>query len=454
MLQNAAPTCQLANFVASVRFEDLPPRVIDMARDLAIDWYGSCIAGGGARAVEALHRTCAALMPGQGPCTVLPTGEKAGIYVAAMLNAAACHVVEQDDVHNGSVFHPAAVVFPAVFAVAEARNLGGPAVIEAVVAGYETGIRVGEFLGRSHYVHFHTTATVGAIAAAAAVGRLLGLDTKQMLHAFGSAGTQAAGLWEFLADAADSKQLHTARASANGLFAAFSAAEGLTGASDIFGGTHGMGAALSQDAEPARLTEGLGQRWAICETSYKWHASCRHTHPAADALAEVMAREGLRADDIERVTAHVHRAAIDVLGAVIVPETVHQSKFSMGTVLGLVAVHGRAGVEEFDRLALACPDVAAFRDRVTMVHSPEVEAVYPRKWLGRVTVKTRDGRFLSGSTDDPKGDPGNPLTWNELLAKADGLIRYYRPQEAEARLVWLDRLTRLPQAPSLAELFR
>jgi 2-methylcitrate dehydratase PrpD len=453
MLQPAAPARQLATFAANIRFQDLPPEVVSMARDLAIDWFGSCVAGGGARAVQALHRTCAALMPGPGPCTILPWGEKVGIYTAAMLNAAACHVVEQDDVHNGSVFHPAAVVFPAAFAAAEARDLSGPAVIEAVVAGYETGIRVGEFLGRSHYVHFHTTATAGAIAAAAATGRLLQLDARQMLHAFGSAGTQAAGLWEFLADAADSKQLHTARASANGLFAAFAAAEGLTGASEIFDGPHGMGVALSQDADPARLTDGLGHRWAILETSYKWHASCRHTHPAADALAEVMGREGLQAGDIARVTAHVHRAAIDVLGAVDVPETVHQSKFSMGTVLGLVAVHGRAGVAEFDRLALTCPDVAAFRDRVTMEHSPEVEAIYPQKWLGRVTVETHDGRRLSGATDDPKGDPGNPLTWEEILAKAGDLIRYHLPQEAEARLVWLDRLSRLPQAESIARLF-
>lgn len=453
MLQPAAPARQLAGFAAGIRFDDLPPAVVAMARDLAVDWFGSCVAGGDARPVQAMRHACAALMPGGGSSTVLASGERTGIYVAAMLNAAACHVVEQDDVHNGSVFHPAAVVFPAVLAVAEARDLSGPAVIEAVVAGYETGIRVGEFLGRSHYVHFHTTATAGAIAAAAAVGRLLGLDENRILHAFGSAGTQAAGLWEFLTDAADSKQLHTARASANGLFAAFTAAEGMTGAADIFGGSHGMGVALSSDADPACLTAGLGQRWSICETSYKWHASCRHTHPAADALAEVMAREGLRAADITRVTAHVHRAAIDVLGAVDMPETVHQSKFSMGTVLGLVAVHGRAGVAEFDRLALTCPDVAAFRSRVQMVHSPEVEVAYPQKWLGRVTVETADGRSLAGATDDPKGDPGNPLDWDELLSKAENLIRYYRPEDAVVRLDWLDRLTRLPKVGNIARLF-
>src|SRR5690606_4871090 len=133
-------------------------------------------------------------------------------------------------VHNGSVFHPAAVVFPAAIAVAQALGRSGKELLEACVAGYEVGIRVGEFLGRSHYKVFHTTGTAGTLAAAATVGRLLKLNPEQMLDAFGSAGTQAAGLWQFLRDAADSKQLHTAKAAANGLTAAYLAHDGFTGA--------------------------------------------------------------------------------------------------------------------------------------------------------------------------------------------------------------------------------
>jgi hypothetical protein len=136
---------------------------------------------------------------------------------AALVNAAASHFVEQDDVHNGSVFHPAAVVIAPALAVAQSIGASGAQLLTAVVAGYEVGIRVGEFLGRSHYKTFHTTATAGTIAAAAAVGRLLDLTPQQMLHAFGSAGTQSAGVWEFLRDAADSKQLHCAHAAASGL---------------------------------------------------------------------------------------------------------------------------------------------------------------------------------------------------------------------------------------------
>jgi 2-methylcitrate dehydratase PrpD len=177
---------------------------------------------------------------------------------AAMVNAAASHVAEQDDVHNGSVFHPATVVFPPVLAVAQQQGRGGRDLLTAAVAGYEVGIRVGEFLGRSHYKVFHTTGTAGTIASAAATGRMLGLDAEKMLMAFGSAGTQAAGLWEFLRDAADSKQLHTAKAASDGLLAAYLAADGFTGARRILEGVQGMAAGMSTDADPARLTDRLG----------------------------------------------------------------------------------------------------------------------------------------------------------------------------------------------------
>ena len=165
-----------------------------------------------------------------------------------------------------------------------------------------------------------------------------------MLNAFGSAGTQAAGLWEFLRDAADSKQLHTAKAAADGLLSAYLAQHGFTGAKRIFDGPQGMAAGMSTDADPAKLVSQLGDRWALTETSFKFHACCRHTHPAADALLQVVNDHNLTHDDITRVTAHVHQAAIDVLSAVDIPQSVHQAKFSMGTVLALIAVFHRAGL--------------------------------------------------------------------------------------------------------------
>ena len=421
--ETAATTHPLAQFAATLRWSDIPPEVQRKAEDLLVDWFGSVLAGQSARPVRSITRFALSQGPALGACEVIGQSASTSPMMAAMANAAASHVAEQDDVHNGSVFHPAAVVFPPALAVAQSIGASGEQFMAACVAGYEVGIRVGEFLGRSHYKIFHTTGTAGTIAAAAAVGHLLELTPQQMQHAFGSAGTQAAGLWEFLRTAADSKQLHTAHAASAGLTAAYLAKDGFTGAQDIFTGPQGMAAGMSTDSNPGRLVDGLGTRWATPETSFKWHASCRHTHPAADALLQVMQQNQLKISDIAQVTCHVHQGAIDVLGPVVSPATVHQSKFSMGTVLAIAARFGHAGLTEFDEQFLA-PDTVTLRDKVRMVLDEEVDTAYPQRWIGKVTVQTVDGRTLHGRVDEPKGDPGNTLSREEIDGKALRLAAY------------------------------
>lgn len=420
---NHTPTAQLAAFAANLRFDAIPAPVVRKAEDLLVDWFGSAVAGKGSRPVETITSFVAGMGPNDGAAEVLINRRQSSAYFAAMANAAASHVAEQDDVHNGSVFHPATVVFPAALAMAQTLGSSGKALLTAAVAGYEVGIRVGEFLGRSHYKVFHTTGTAGTLAAAAAAGSLLGLTPAQMQHAFGSAGTQSAGLWEFLRTAADSKQLHTAHAAAAGLMSACLAQDGFTGAAQVLEGPQGMAAGMSSDADPAKLVDRLGTRWATAETSFKYHASCRHTHPAADALLQVMRAHDLKPADLARVVTHVHQGAIDVLGPVVNPATVHQSKFSMGTVLGLVARFGHAGLVEFDKHFQEDLTVE-LREKVVMELDAEVDAAYPRRWIGKVTVTTTDGRVLQGRVDEPKGDPGNTLSRDEITAKAQRLAAF------------------------------
>lgn len=437
------PTQELSEFVAALSYDDLPADTLTGIKPLFIDWLGSALAGAGTRPAAMFQDFARRMGPQSGPCTDFAGGPNTSAFFASMINAAASHVVEQDDLHNSSVLHPATVVFPALVAVAQQEGATGRRMLAAAVAGYEAGIRVGEFLGRSHYVHFHTTATAGTIAAAAAVANLLGLDADQTRHAFGTAGTKAAGLWEFLVDAADSKQIHTAAAASSGLMAAYAARDGITGARRIFDGAHGMGAAMSSDADPARLNAGLGSRWATLETSYKWHASCRHTHPAADALLQVTQEDSLDPARITAITARVHQAAIDVLGPVIAPTTIHQAKFSMATVLGLIAVHGKAGLTEFDAYALSDPAVLRFRDLVTMVLDPGIDAAYPAKWIGEVTVTLDDGSQHSARVETPKGDPGNPLTPEEIRAKATALAAYGGKEDPAVAQGWIAAIEHL-----------
>ena len=450
---NDSPSATLAAFAAGLRFDAIPPSVVSKTEDLLVDWFGSAIAGKGSRPVETITRFAESMGPTDGAAEVLVSRRRSSAYFAAMANAAASHVAEQDDVHNGSVFHPATVVFSAALAMAQTLGSSGKQLLAAAVAGYEVGIRVGEFLGRSHYKVFHTTGTAGTLAAAAAVGNLMGLNATQMLHAFGSAGTQSAGLWEFLRTAADSKQLHTAHAAAAGLMSACLAEGGFTGAAQILEGPQGLAAGMSTDADPAKLTDALGQRWATAETSFKYHASCRHTHPAADALLKVIQDHQLHAGDIAGVVTHVHQGAIDVLGPVLDPATVHQSKFSMGTVLALVARFGHAGLVEFDS-HFKDSATTDLRDRVTMVLDAEVDAAYPQRWIGKVTVTTNDGRVLMSRVDEPKGDPGNTLSREEITAKALRLASFSKgagPGEMQRAIDALWQVAAWPRVGALLD---
>lgn len=443
----------LAKFVADTTYQDIPHDVIDGMQRLCLDWFGSAISGKEFYPIDIFREYAKIMGPVIGKSTILGEEEKTSPYFAALVNGASGHLLEQDDLHNSSVFHPGTVVFPALFAAAEDLKASGEEILLAAVMGYEAGIRIGEFLGRSHYRIFHTTSTVGSISAAIAVGKLMNFDQKQVLNLIGNAATQSAGLWAFLEDAADSKQLHTAKANANGILAAYMTRAGLNGACNALEGIQGLGRGMSLDANPSAISDRLGERWASLETSFKYHASCRHTHPAGDALLVLMDRENIQHQEIESVITYVHQAAIDVLGSVICPSTVHQAKFSMGTVLGLLAVHGRAGLFEFKKHALNDENVLAFRDKVSMILDPEVDKFYPKQWQGKVKVKTNSGQTYEAFICYPKGDPENALSKEELENKFKQLIEFSGNKKLIANTdVIIDQLWRLNELKSIATL--
>lgn len=325
-------------------------------------------------------------------------------------------------------------------AAAQDNNLSGKELLLSSIVGYEAGLRIAESFGRTHYRTFHTTATAGTLGAALAVAKLLHLTPAQTVAALGSAGTQTAGLWEFMrSGAGDSKQLHCAHASANGLLSAYLARAGVVGALDVMEGQAGLLCGMGgSDVDASKLADGLGSRWAVLETSFKFHACCRHTHPAADALLDAVANANIRDPlrEVKKVVAHVHQGAIDVLGPVDAAGpvgTVHAAKFSMKTTLALIALRGSASLLDFEKYALHDPDVLEFRERVGMVIDPEVDGAYPKRWLGRVDIDLADGRVVKGICDEPKGDPGNTLTRPELEDKFARLVAYGGGSDAEAK---------------------
>lgn len=258
---------------------------------------------------------------------------------------------------------------------------------------------------------FHSTATGGVIGVAAAVGYLLKLDLDRMLSAIGTAGTQAAGLWQFLIDAAHSKQVHAAKACFDGIFAAYTARDRLLGPRDILEGPRGMGNAYGRGStKPEAIDQNLGQEFAVLSSSFKWHASCRHTHPSVDALLSLMHEHALKFEDIESVVSRTYRAALDVLGLSGRGETVHQSKFTMGFVLAVAARNGQAMITDFTEEGLHDSALRDFQNRVTMEYDADIDSKFPEEWQGTVIVTCKSGEKFTKSVEYLKGDPQIPLT--------------------------------------------
>ena len=409
---------ELAAFVTTTRKADLPSDVLTMARQSLLDWSGSAIRG----SVEPPARMFIDLAReegGQPRATALPGGWKTSVTWAARINAAASHTMEMDDLHPASVLHPGAPVIPAALAMGEALDSSGVELIEAIVVGYEIAIRAGEAAGRTHYDYWHTTATCGTFGAAMAAAKLLKLDSEQIIHALGAAGTQSAGLWVFLEDGAMSKQLHPAHAAAAGVVAAELARRGFTAARRIFEGSKGFLDAMSADPQPELLTRGLGSEFRLTDNSFKKHAACRHTHSAIDAVIEVRG-DGVEPEEIECVTVAVYPAACDLLEGVR-PTTAYTAKFSLPFTVATALSRGHATLADFEDVNAT--DIVALIPNIEVVRDESLGEHYPEKWPARVTLRRRDGTERSALVEYPRGDSRNPLSQDELEQKFRTLTR-------------------------------
>ncbi|HEX3724008.1 MAG TPA: MmgE/PrpD family protein, partial [Nitrolancea sp.] len=336
-------TEQLAEFVTRTDYADLPQDAIVMGQRSLLDWLGSAIRGGSVEPARIARGVAERTMPGS-EATVVATGQRLSALGATFANGAASHVIELDDLHQGSTFHPAAPIIPAALAIAEREGASGQDLLRAIVLGYDVAIRIAEAVNPSHYRYWHPTGTCGVFGSATAVGLLLGLDQEQMVQALGSGGTQAAGLWQFLVDGAMSKALHTAHAAHAGIISAELAGSGFTAAREILEGSRGFFAATAEQADATRITDRLGTHFKIVENGFKRHACCGHTHTAIDAAIEL--RPAIQGRTIEHVEIDTYRVALDITDRVD-PHTPYEAKFSIQYAVATGLLEGRAGLEDF-----------------------------------------------------------------------------------------------------------
>ena len=434
-------------FISSLRYEDIPEKVRILAKYCFLDWLASAYAGSGEEPVRMMLEMVKG-MPGKPECTLIPDGSKNIPLLAALINGASSHMVEMDDLHRPSIFHPAAPIIPAALAVAEREERPGKDLIAAIVAGYEVGIRVAEMVGKSHYQFWHTTATCGTFGAAVAAGKLLLLDPQQMVWALGSAGTQASGLWEFLSESAMSKQLHPGKAAMNGILAALLAQQGFTGAEHIFEGEKGFCKATSGDYDFNGAMDGLGREYHMGGNSFKFHASCGHTHSAVDASLILTREWGVAPEAIEKVKVKVYSVAFDLLGNVQLTNP-YIAKFHIPFCTATALKFGKVGLEAFTEERLNDGELSDLMTRVELSSDEELDREYPEKWGAIVEVSTRDGRVFSQKVEYPKGDPQNPLSRQEFSDKfinlTEGILPIERSTSMLGRILELEEVERIDQ---------
>ena len=417
-------TRKLASVLSAARYSDLPLLVVAEAQRSVLDWLGSALAG----SIEPPARYAQKVVTRLGTsrdATVFSAGRSSAAG-AALANGVASHILELDDIHKASTVHAAAPIIPAALAVAEREHVDGRAFLLAVVLGYEAALRIGEAVNPSHYRFWHPTGTAATFGAAAAAGSILKLNAQQMLDALGSAGTQAAGLWEFNADGAMSKHLHPGKAAFNGVLSADLAREGFTGATRILEGERGFFRAMSETHDPARITDGLGERWKILENCYKLHSCCGHIHTAIDAALDIREQPCFAVDRVSQIDIETYGPGFEIVKEQN-PRTPYQAKFSLVYCVAAALLEGRIGLDQFssDRFSnqgVQRADTAALIGRTRVTVAQDLTAKYPDAWPVRLAVTFDDGTVLRHAADFPRGNPENPAPAGVLEEKFVSLV--------------------------------
>ncbi len=340
----------------------------------------------------------------------------------AFLWGALTHILEIDDVHRSSVTHPGCIVVPAAWSVAVRGGMRGHAMLKAVLWGFEAMTRVGMAVGPSHYRMWHNTATCGPYGSAMAAASLLCLDQVATVHALGNAGTQSAGLWQFLEDGTlMTKHLHAGRAAEAGILAADLASFGFTGPQAILEGAKGWFAATCPDADPSAVTRDPNGNWQLLMTSIKPWPSCRHTHSVIDASIGLQHRIKL-SSIIERVEVKTYPTALEICD-LPEPSSDYEAKFSLQHCVAAALTLSKIDCSAFSEAARA--ELAEFRKKVTLKAAEPYSSAYPISWGGAVTVTTYEGKKLTERRDNARGDPGaTAMSQVELISKARVLMAY------------------------------
>jgi len=446
-------TRQLAGFIAKLKPSDVPAPVKKIVRKAFVDAIGCGLHGLTMPWARTIH-DFAHEQGGPGEATMWAGGgAKVSAMNAALAAGTAVHSFDFDD-HARAKIHPGAVVIPAALALGERENISGERLMTAIAAGYETMIRVSLAANpsSSRMRGWHLTGTTGTFGAAAAASVILGLDAETTASALGMAGTQSSGLWAFNSDGAMSKRFHPGRAAQSGIMAALLAQRGYHGPRFILEAPDGgFLQATSDEVRIHEIADGLGREWRTEGTCFKPYACCGSNHSSIDAALAVLAENKLEAKDVKRVLIGVSRVVETQTGFVYRPTTVLNAQMSIRYDVAVGMLDGQAYLEQFTDERIKERDVVDLASRIDVQVDPEMDAVYPELYAGKVTVETRDGRKIVKRVDYSRGMPENPMDEAEVRRKFISLATAAAgPETARAILAVVDAAPEATTVRSLA----
>jgi 2-methylcitrate dehydratase PrpD len=450
-------TSDFAEFVIKTNYGDLPQDVIKMAKKLTLDLFGSIIYS----SKMDWSKKVVTLVKGfrsKGKSTVIPFGFKTTSPAAALANGTMGHGFELDDVHDGGMHHPGAVVIPAALAVGEQESVDGRQFLLSIVMGYEAMCRIGMAVGAKYHNlgGFHATGTCGPFGAAVAAGKMIGLSKEGLIDALGIAGSLCSGVLEFSQESTDAggmiKRFHAGRASESGTIAALLAKGGFRGPTDIIGGRYGFCNVYSDHPQTHLMNQELGSKYEILNVGIKPYPCCALVHPIIDGITALKDQYGLKGKEIKEIKIGCAENLVDH-NVIYKIDSIMAAQYSAPFAAALAMVGDPKNPNNFNKVSAERENFQEIMKKTTLYKDDAIDRAFPAVQGVKVSITLKDGKSLEKEVSHAKGRPKNEMTFEEVCDKFNILTKDFIDDKRRVRIVeWIKKLETVSNILELTKL--
>ena len=446
----------IARFLCGLKLEEVPQGVVDKAKLVFLDTLGIALASS-TMDFGRMVTNVARQLGGPNSSRLIGSPLKVAAANAVLANGTLAHGLDYDDTLEEAIVHTGCCAGMTALAVGEELPASGKAVLEAAIASTEVMCKVGLIApGKFHARGFHPTALCSTFGAAAAAGKLLGLEPVQWIDALGLCGSQSSGIIEYLADGTWTKRFHPGWSAHGGVIATMLAREGFRGPATVFEGQHGFYRAFGgADEYPFEKFNELGRTWEIPKLTFKSYPCGSISHPYMDCALTLKQKYAVASERVAEIVCRTAEGPVHRLWEPLAdkqrPTSSYGAKFSLPYSIAVMLIRGRAGLEEFSDEAIRDPEVLSLAKKVRYELDPTID--YPRHFSGHVKIVLADGGILEENQPHPRGGLESPLPPEEIERKFRANARLaLSGQQLELIVESVKRLEQLSSITALSDL--